>query len=379
MPVNSIVETYDHLERQMRSRLPVPEVQAFQTTTFDRIGFPGRIERIEDVIRYVDWCCHPGANAFFVPDARLEAMCAHLIFSETERDLMRTLSKSTAAFTRRLGRETHPILVHTAQIGPFRILCELQRRLGGGPLSILEVGGGSGYLSALLAMAGNTVITSDNSQGLHLFQHCLFEECFGDRYGNWLHGHADALSKQIQLLPWWDYLDLRRNHDMTVDVAISNNNLGEMNPNALAYTVRVAKQLMQRSKVKLFVFTSPGTPMHQDINGIHAAFLRAGFKAVISEPFRAYVPAEHDVPQCLLNFEIDAPVYRPSAKTFTMREILMVTPETLPVEMDFVSFLDIFEYPPADIAPVSVVAATTSAVPRSGLARRIARRLGSYL
>lgn len=344
--MGSIVEAYDRLERAKRSNLSVPEVQAFQTTTFDRVGWPHRVERIEDVVRYVDWCCHPDAGVFFAPDARIPTQCAHLMFSDVERDLLQHLSRMIASFTSRFGREVHPLLSHVAQIGPFRIVSEIRRRLGGAPLSIFEIGAGSGYLPALLGMTGNTIKTSDNAQGLFLFQHTLLQECFGSEYASWVEAGA-ATQARLQTIPWWDFLSLRHHGNMKIDVVISNNNLGELNPLALAYSLRVAKHLMRDSKVKLFIFTSGGTPMHQDINGVRNEFLRAGYRAVITEPFHAYCPKEHVLSEDLLNFEPDAPLYlHKGEKLHSVRDVLLVTPETMPVEMDFVSYCDVFTCPP---------------------------------
>lgn len=329
----------------MRSRLSVPEVQAFETTTFDRVGWPCRVEREADLVRYADWCCHPGANQYFVPGAVLPTQCASLSFSGVERDLLQEVSRRTAAMTAKLGREVHPLLNHLAQIGPFRIIMEIRRRARVSALSILEIGAGSGYLSTMLAMTGNQIATTDNAQGLYLWQSLLFRECFGSRFSDWIEGQPTC-TPDVQLFPWWDYLGMRHKCPIKADIVISNNNLGEMNPNALAYTLTLAREVLDQSPIGLFLFTCAGTPMHQEINSIQEAFRQRGFKPLKTSPFWVFAPTGRAIFSSLLDFGKQIPVYAQTGgeNLISAREVVLATKKTLPVDMDFVSYIGVFRF-----------------------------------
>src|SRR5580700_5706102 len=151
---DEILESYNQKDREMRSKLPVPEVQAFSPCTFDQIGWPHSVTTAADLVRYADWCNHPGAHDYFANPPYLPTQCARLLFSPAEATLLRRVSGAVGDFTRALGREVRPALNHVAQIGPFRIMMEIKRRLGLDRLTIFDVGAGSGYQSALLSLAG---------------------------------------------------------------------------------------------------------------------------------------------------------------------------------------------------------------------------------
>ena len=68
---DQLIELYETKDAVMRSALPISEVQAYSTCTFDQIGWPHRVTRAIDLIRYADWCNHPGANDYFLEDAVL--------------------------------------------------------------------------------------------------------------------------------------------------------------------------------------------------------------------------------------------------------------------------------------------------------------------
>jgi hypothetical protein len=342
---DELLEAYDRRDRAMRSSLSVPEVEAYSTLMFEKIGWPHSVIRAADLVRYVDWAYTPGADGYFDRDAYLPTQCASLEFTGAEAALLRRLSDATAAMTRALGRETRPVLNHLAQIGPFRIIMELGRRLGRERLTVFDVGAGSGYQAALHALAGNRVLLTDNAQALFLFQSLLMRACCeGAR--NWVtDGRPDSLDEPAHMVPWWEYLALRHGSITDVDVIFCNNNLGEMNYNAAAYTIHLAKRLMAASPVKLFFYTCLGTPQHANPDMIDALFKRAGFVNVIAQPFWLYTPEGHKLPADLVSFFNDIPRWgaRLLERRHTVRDLIDATPATLPMELDFAAFIGNFD------------------------------------
>jgi hypothetical protein len=344
---DELLTLYDKTDSRMRSALPVPEVQAFSPSTFDQIGWPHSVARAADLARYADWCNHPGAHDYFVENAYLPTQCASLLFTSAEVTLLRRISSATAECTRSLGREIRPALNHLAQIGPFRIMMEIKRRLSVERLTVFDVGAGSGYQSALLALAGNRVLVTDNAQGLYLFQSLLLKTCFGDDVRDWLvDGRPDqGFDTLVHMIPWWDYLSLRHSAHRDVDIFFCNNNLGEMNYGAAAFTAFLAKRLMASSRVKMFLFTCLGSPKQSAIEMIDQLLKRAGFVNVVWQPFWLYTLKDHQLPRNLFDFASDIPRWKAAAgePLRTVREIIDVGRDNLPTDLDFVSFTGVFD------------------------------------
>jgi hypothetical protein len=344
---DEVLAYYNQTDAAMRSKLSVPEVQAFSPCTFDQIGWPHSVASAADLVRYADWCNHPGANDYFVENAYLPTQSASLMFTSAEADLLRQVSRAVGNFTRPLGREVRPALNHLAQIGPFRIMMEIKQRVGLDRLTVFDVGAGSGYQSALLSLAGNRTLVTDNTQGLYLFQSMLLKACCGADVRDWLlEGPvADGFDKRVHMIPWWDYLGLRHSAHRNVDIFFCNNNLGEMNYGAAAYTAHLAKRLMASSKVKIFFFTCLGSPKQSGIEMIDELLKRAGFVNLVWQPFWIYTLQDHFLPSSLFDFAQDVPRWsvRPGERLLTPRDIIDVSYDTLPTDLDFVSFTGVFD------------------------------------
>jgi hypothetical protein len=346
LAADEILQLYNQKDSEMRSKLSVPEVQAFSPCTFDQIGWPHSVARASDLVRYADWCNHPGANDYFAARPYLPTQCASLLFSPAEAALLRKASAAVGEFTRALGREVRPALNHVAQIGPFRIMMEIKRRLGLDRLTIFDVGAGSGYQSALLSLAGNRTLLTDNTQGLYLFQSMLMKACREGDVRDWLTDGPPpgSLDADVHMVPWWEYLALRHGTHSNVDIFFCNNNLGEMNYGAAAFTCHLAKQLMARSRVKMFFFTCLGSPKQSSIEMIDQLLKRVGFVNVVWQPFWLYIPEGHSLPKDLFDFADDIPVWGAESgrPLLSVREVIDADPKTLPPELDFVSFTGVF-------------------------------------
>jgi hypothetical protein len=344
---DEVLAYYDQTDAAMRSKLSVPEVQAFSACTFDQIGWPHSVARAADLVRYADWCNHPGANDYFVENAYLPTQSASLLFTSAEADLLRRISRAVGNFTRSLGREVRPALNHLAQIGPFRIMMEIKKRLGLDRLTVFDVGAGSGYQSALLSLAGNRTLVTDNAQGLYLFQSMLVKACCGVDVRDWLLDRppVGGFDKLVHMIPWWDYLRLRHSAHSNVDIFFCNNNLGEMNYGAAAYTAHLARRLMATSKVKMFFFTCLGSPKQSAIEMIDELLKRVGFVNVVWQPFWIYTFKDHSLPPNLFDFAQEIPRWnlKPGERLLTPRDVIEVSYNTLPTDLDFVSFTGVFD------------------------------------
>jgi hypothetical protein len=224
---------------------------------------------------------------------------------------------------------------------------EIKKRLGLDRLTVFDVGAGSGYQSALLSLAGNRTLVTDNTQGLYLFQSMLLKACCGADVRDWLLDGPPpgGFDKLVHMIPWWDYLGLRHSAHTNVDIFFCNNNLGEMNYGAAAYTAHLAKRLMATSKVKIFFFTCLGSPKQSAIEMIDELLKRVGFVNVVWQPFWVYALKDHFLPLNLFSFARDIPRWgvRPGEPLLTPREVVEVDKGTLPTDLDFVSFTDVFD------------------------------------
>jgi hypothetical protein len=260
------VEEYDAAEQEAKIGLSFTEIMAFVPRTFEALGFPHRVKDERELIRYADWNRDAGNQEYFKPDHFFYGPSVRTVYTHDEVEAMDHVRDRAVEVTSALGRAVRPVCGPFAQLGLFRILMALGRQCGR-RLWVFEVGPGTGYLGALLLDQLWTYSFTDNAQALFLWQSRL------------LLGKANGVS-------WWDFV---RGKNPTVDVVVSNSNLGEMTNDALKITLRNAQNMLEQSSLGLFLFTSMGLQQHNTRNDVHQEFLNLGFKQVCSHLFQGYV------------------------------------------------------------------------------------------
>jgi hypothetical protein len=338
--VTLTIEQYDELEREQTRFLSFTEIMAFSTATFDQAGFPARISDERELLRYVDWNFDLGNQDYFRPGIFMRAVSLQTVFTSDEAVLLNRLCDHVAQLTGKIaGRSVRPLCNPLAQMGLFRIICALHEMYGSPELSVFEVGPGSGYLGALLAMNGYRYGSVDNAQALYLWQNRLLASLVGQEFSEWA-SPTNKSATPVMHLPWWEYVRMYDHMPMSADVVVSNANLGEMSGRALLYTIAFAQKLLADSRIGLFIYASEGDMRQNSAGTIEAALKAGGFERVFQRMFNGWVLRNKKVRKGLLEREI--PLYNPSRgeERAAVVDFLFLPPDQHPLDLEFTRILN---------------------------------------
>ena len=108
----------------------------------------------------------------------------------------------------------------------------MKNRPHDGPLRILEIGPGSGYLGLLLANDGHQYFAMDSAQALYLYQKKLWSAIYGADYFDYSESQSRPDTAKVTHIPWWQFTNLSIPIP-DVDVVTINHALAEMHPQAV--------------------------------------------------------------------------------------------------------------------------------------------------
>ena len=108
----------------------------------------------------------------------------------------------------------------------------MKNRPHDGPLKILEIGPGSGYLGLLLANDGHQYFAMDAAQAFYLYQKKLWSDIYGADYFDYSESTSRPDSAKVTHIPWWQFANFSIPIP-DVDVVTINHALAEMHPQAV--------------------------------------------------------------------------------------------------------------------------------------------------
>ena len=101
-----------------------------------------------------------------------------------------------------------------------------------GPLRILEIGPGSGYLGLLLANDEHQYFAMDAAQAFYLYQKKLWSDIYAADYFDYSESSSRPDSAKVTHIPWWQFANLSTPIP-DVDIVTINHALCEMHPQAV--------------------------------------------------------------------------------------------------------------------------------------------------
>ena len=218
----NIVEKYNQAERAGRATVSNRVIESFSLEVFNAVGYPCRIEDESELWRYHDVMNEGGFN----DTLRLIGS-----YSEHEFELVTKSAKQILSFSERhLPIRNSGKHALTRSLHQYQLL--IKYRPHDGPLRVLEIGPGSGYLGLLLANDGHQYFAMDAAQAFYLYQKMLWSDIYGADYFDYSESTSRPESVKVTHIPWWQFGNLSIPIP-DVDVVTINHALTEMHPQAV--------------------------------------------------------------------------------------------------------------------------------------------------
>ncbi len=220
--MENLVEKYNQAERVGRSTVPNRAIEAFSLELWNTLGYPFKVNDESELWRYHD----------SMQDGRFETNLRLISnYTDHEFELLTKTARQILSFS-----ERHFPLRNSGKHALTRSLYQYQlimkNRPHDGPLKILEIGPGSGYLGMLLANDGHEYYAMDAAQAFYLYQKKLWSHVYSEDYFDYsesLHRPAHA---KITHIPWWRFANLSIPLP-SIDIVTVNHALAEMHENAV--------------------------------------------------------------------------------------------------------------------------------------------------
>jgi len=220
--VSNIVEKYNQAERAGRATVSNRVIEAFSLEVFETLGYPCRIDDESELWRYHDVM----QEGRFKENLRLIGS-----YSDHDFDLVTSTAKQILSFSEReLTMRNSGKYALTRSLYQYQLL--MKNRPHDGPLRILEIGPGSGYLGMLLANDGHQYFAMDAAQAFYLYQKKLWSNIYGTDYIDFSESSSRPDSAKVTHIPWWRFANLSIPIP-NVDMVTINHALCEMHPTAV--------------------------------------------------------------------------------------------------------------------------------------------------
>lgn len=290
------ISEYEEYERKGLSELPNQVVEAFQPVIYQQIGYPSRVARESELVKYVD----------VMQELRFDDDFDNLLggISEDEFSLVKRLTELVADFTR--SKFGTSLVARSTIMRSLNVLRHIKFIFGDNKPPIFEIGPGCGYLGAMLIMESYPYAATDVSQAFYLYQNHLWNHVSGGSVSELL----DEIGEnpfplepgRATHIPWWQFVQLRKETSPEFDIVTSNHCLAEMHPDSLGFALKTSQTFFRNSNRPVFLFEGWGTSMKYNRSVIAQRFYRSGFGLIHNDPYiTAMVPKERSSSQSLLS------------------------------------------------------------------------------
>jgi hypothetical protein len=268
------VEEYEERERQAVTELPNRVVEMVQPVVFSTLGYPTRVSSDSELWKYVD----------VMHETRFDRDIVSLFdrgLTDGEFDALKQVAKLVTNFSRE--KFSKNLTTRGSLLRALHVYRHIKYIFGTVPGRIFEIGPGCGYLGCLLLLDGWGYIATDIAQAFYLFQNHLWNYFTGGQVRELAHDKAwdgSIASGRAVHIPWWQFYEFLSRDVPQVDIVTCNHALAEMHPNSLAFTLRVARKMLDGPGLKAFVFDGWGYELLVHRSEITEQFYRCGFRLV---------------------------------------------------------------------------------------------------
>ena len=218
----NIVEKYNQAERAGRATVSNRAIESFSLELWNTLGYPFKVDSESELWRYHD-SMHEGQ---FKDNLRLIGN-----YSENDFELITKTAIQILGFSERhLPIRNSGKHALTRSLYQYQLL--MKHRPHDGPLRVLEIGPGSGYLGLLLANDGHQYFAMDAAQAFYLYQKKLWSDIHGSDYFDYSESSSRPDTAKVTHIPWWQFANLSIPIP-DVDIVTVNHALTEMHPQAV--------------------------------------------------------------------------------------------------------------------------------------------------
>lgn len=324
---------YDARETAAMQRLSAEHIRAFSPVTFLQIGIPTRVDVERSLLRCMD--------SLHERDRTLDYHTV-MEYSADEAALIETINDTVVDLCIRLfGRPVRPWMGPVVATHLFRAVDALSK-VARRPLRVLEIGCGSGYLGALLSLAGHNYLGTDVTQAYYLWQNRLLASLNKDRFveGAVQDGMDYVANFEVAHMPWWHFAELYRGNLPEFDVIVCDHTLGELPYLTLRYVSYLAARALTKSPIGLLLFDRPGEHAQNTQATIDHTFSTVGLKKILQTSINGWGPdTETRLDLSAINKAI--PLYTPSGSNdrLTANRFIPIRAEEAPIQYDFFDFM----------------------------------------
>ena len=268
------VTQYEARENEMISQLPNRVVEMVNPVVFQTEGYPTRVRDESELWKFLD----------VMHETRFERDFAGLIgggITEAEFALIRKVAQLAHSFSEEYFSRS--LTTRGSLLRAVNVFRHITDAFCDKPARIFEVGPGSGYLGCLLILSGWSYAATDITQAFYLLQNRLWNYATNGKLWDLAEDGVrdrDLSPAHPVHVPWWEFYQFLGAKVPLVDVVTCNHALAEMHPNSLAYTLRVAREMLKGDGTKLFAFEGWGFEKFIPRSRITELFYRFGFRLV---------------------------------------------------------------------------------------------------
>ncbi len=209
---------YDHAEREALKRVPNRIIEASGTAHFSAVGYPTRVSDVAELWRYAEGMHDMGLRQAY-----------DMLGGLTEREfkLVEKVTDTVVALTAHQTDGKHAVIPGPSLLRAVLVYREISQQIQNGGV-VFEIGPGSGYVGALLALDDRPYRYSwtDPCQAFFLWQSALMK----------------ALNYDVGACPWWHWMTGEQ--IPSFNIFTCNHALCEMHPNGFSYTVEAIKKML---------------------------------------------------------------------------------------------------------------------------------------
>ena len=258
-PTNSImlkVKDYNNLEKLHSAKFPNYTLQAFLPVTFALEGLNCNVEGESQLWRFIDTMQE---NRFKQNLNDLE------ILTDEEFNMLKHITHKVLEFSESLNCKLSAKNAITRSLIAYRAIRNVLPKNS----TIMEVGPGSGYLSAILALSGYKVLSLEISQGFYIYQNHFYNFLLKDKFHDLAINEIPVIDferSDLIHVPWWHWADLSISYP-SIDMVNCNHAINEMHTNSAKFLIRRTGDLMT-NKNSLYLFESGGFGKYRDNLGL---------------------------------------------------------------------------------------------------------------